>query len=227
MSTPEPKPKKETTRKPRKEKDPDAPKHPSSGYVLYCSSIRKELMQENPDLTFADIGKVMGERYKALTDEEKRPFLEQAKELREKYNVAHAEYEARKKTQEAERPSFPHSGAAVGGLFLDADVTPRVREGLWHLQKAWEMLGPVFSPAWDNLAPKPATTTKRKTPASEPPSHDASLKEETEVPKKKVQIVVLIIVTLTLLRAADLREVEVQERQAHDCLHDFPGQDLR
>jgi hypothetical protein len=146
-------------RKPRKEKDPDAPKHPCSAYVLFCSSIRKSLMQENPDLTFSDVGKMMGERYKALTDEEKAPFLEQAKEMREQYNVAHAEYEARKKALEPEKPSF-QSSPPVGGLFLDPDVTPRVREGLWHLQKAWELLGPVFSPAWDNLATSGAPKRK-------------------------------------------------------------------
>ena len=45
-----------------------------SGYMLFCKETRPIIMKENPDLAFGAVGKELGKRWKALSDEEKEAY---------------------------------------------------------------------------------------------------------------------------------------------------------
>ncbi len=76
----------ETTRRGRRAtkepRDPNLPKRPKNAYMLFTDSIREEvtaeLVQEAPDgkIRVSDVAKVCGERWKAMPETEKQPFVE-------------------------------------------------------------------------------------------------------------------------------------------------------
>jgi hypothetical protein len=63
--------KQEQEREPVKRKDPNAPKHPPSSYLLYMLSIKDDVEKENPDSSFADKSKIYGANWKKLPEQEK------------------------------------------------------------------------------------------------------------------------------------------------------------
>lgn len=45
-----------------------------SGYMLFCKEQRPIVKKEMPDLTFGQIGKELGKRWKALSEKEKEGY---------------------------------------------------------------------------------------------------------------------------------------------------------
>jgi len=86
-------------KKKRKKKDPNAPKAPLTPYFSFANDVRDTVRKENPEAKFADIGKLIGERWKKLSDEAKKPYLAKSEKEKEKYKVA---MEAYRKTKPPE-----------------------------------------------------------------------------------------------------------------------------
>ena len=53
-------------------------------FALFTQEHREKLMQEQKDLSFADVGRTLGEMWHKLTDVEKEDYRTRAKELTEK-----------------------------------------------------------------------------------------------------------------------------------------------
>ncbi|KAI9873594.1 MAG: hypothetical protein M1830_010815 [Pleopsidium flavum] len=70
--------------------DENAPERPPSAYVLFSNKIREGLKDHH--LSFTDIAKRVGERWQALSPDEKGPFETQAAAAKEKYNTELARY---------------------------------------------------------------------------------------------------------------------------------------
>ena len=75
-------------KKPKKKKHPDAPKHPRCAYLFFVAENRELLKKKNPQLTFTEIAKMLGEMWKNMTPEEKSRFEIMAEEDKEKYRKA-------------------------------------------------------------------------------------------------------------------------------------------
>lgn len=86
MSTAE---KRKTT---RKKKDPNAPKRSLSAYMFFANDNRDIVRAENPGITFGQVGKLLGEKWKELTDEDKVPYQTKADADKKRYEVDKAEY---------------------------------------------------------------------------------------------------------------------------------------
>lgn len=83
----EPKPKK--TKKEKKAKDPNAPKRPPTAFFLFMDEFRKTHKEANPECkSVATVAKEGGEKWKSMTDEEKKVYVERAKELKADYEKA-------------------------------------------------------------------------------------------------------------------------------------------
>ena len=50
------------------------PKRAPNAYMMFCKKTRPEIIKENPDITFTDTGKKLGEMWRALTDDEKKKY---------------------------------------------------------------------------------------------------------------------------------------------------------
>lgn len=56
--------------------------------------------QDNPELKFGAITKVVSEKWKALSDDEKAPYLEKAAKDKERYEAELKKYKATKSDEE-------------------------------------------------------------------------------------------------------------------------------
>eukprot|EP00270_Netrium_digitus_P014912 TRINITY_DN5150_c0_g1_i6.p1 TRINITY_DN5150_c0_g1~~TRINITY_DN5150_c0_g1_i6.p1 ORF type:complete len:701 (+),score=261.43 TRINITY_DN5150_c0_g1_i6:184-2286(+) len=72
-------------KKKRRKKDPNAPKRALSGFMYFSVEERERLKKESPNMSFVDVGKATGERWKTLSAEEKRPYEEKAKVDKARY----------------------------------------------------------------------------------------------------------------------------------------------
>ncbi|PKI63957.1 high mobility group B protein 7-like [Punica granatum] len=88
--TSEPKSKKaKIERKVKKGKDPNMPKRPPTAFFLFMDDFRKAYKEENPDSKgVKEVAKQGGEKWKSMTDEEKKPYLDKAAELKAEYEKA-------------------------------------------------------------------------------------------------------------------------------------------
>ncbi|XP_065057793.1 FACT complex subunit SSRP1-like isoform X1 [Rhopilema esculentum] len=88
------KPRKET-KSGKKKKDPNAPKKPMSGYMIWLNENRENIKKEYPGISITDLSKKAGEKWKELGD--KTEWDEKAKKAKEKYQKDLAAYNAQKK----------------------------------------------------------------------------------------------------------------------------------
>ncbi|KAH8426940.1 Non-histone chromosomal protein 6 [Aspergillus melleus] len=92
-------PKEKTTRKTkprveRKKKDPNAPKRGLSAYMFFANENREKVREENPGITFGQVGKMLGEKWKALNDKDRGPYEEKAAADKKRYEDEKASYNA-------------------------------------------------------------------------------------------------------------------------------------
>jgi len=78
----------------KRKKDPNAPKRGLSAYMFFANENRDKVHKENPGIKFGEVGKLLGERWKSLTDKEKIPFETKAKADKERYESEKARYNA-------------------------------------------------------------------------------------------------------------------------------------
>ena len=93
--------KKTAGKKPAKKKvkkDPNAPKKGLSTYMLFCKDMRSILKEESPELTFGELGKLLGQKYKELSAEEKAKYDVLAAADKVRYERENKVYESKKST---------------------------------------------------------------------------------------------------------------------------------
>ena len=76
--------------KPKSKKDPTKPKQGLSAYIMFTSDIREQTKKENPDKPMTELSKIMGAKWKALTEEQKAPYVTKsdADKVRAKAEIA-------------------------------------------------------------------------------------------------------------------------------------------
>ena len=99
---------------PHSEDDDDKVKRPMNAFMVWSRKMRKKIADENPKMHNSEISKRLGTQWKALTDDEKRPYIDEAKKLREAHMKKHPNYKykpKRKKPQPIRRfpIEMPHS----------------------------------------------------------------------------------------------------------------------
>mmetsp|Transcript_2785 Transcript_2785/g.4095 ORF Transcript_2785/g.4095 Transcript_2785/m.4095 type:complete len:94 (-) Transcript_2785:113-394(-) len=69
----------------KKRKDPNAPKKNRNAYSFFFEITRPEIVKEDPDTPFGQIGKIAGERWRALDDSEKKTYQKMAADDKKRY----------------------------------------------------------------------------------------------------------------------------------------------
>ena len=84
-------------------RDPDMPKRPKSAYFLWADTARDEMRDaileedgEDAKVSASEVAKLLGARWKEMSDAEKAPFQEQANTLSSEWKEAMAAYRAEK-----------------------------------------------------------------------------------------------------------------------------------
>ncbi|XVF67052.1 hypothetical protein PTKIN_Ptkin10aG0090100 [Pterospermum kingtungense] len=82
----EPNPKK---KKLKKGKDPNAPKRPPTAFFLFMDDFRKSYKEANPDAKgVTGVAKEGGAKWKSMSEEEKKAYVDKAAELKAEYEKA-------------------------------------------------------------------------------------------------------------------------------------------
>jgi len=73
--------------------DPNGPKRPNTSFFCFSNEVRGSIMKNNPDNTMAETCKIIGERWKKLSDAQKAKYEKMAADERSKYETVFAKYQ--------------------------------------------------------------------------------------------------------------------------------------
>jgi hypothetical protein len=79
-------------KKAKKVKDPNAPKRNLSAYFFFMNDQRPKVVKANPDLKVTEVGKKLGELWRAMSDSEKAPYNKKADADKVRYEKQKAAY---------------------------------------------------------------------------------------------------------------------------------------
>jgi HMG (high mobility group) box len=99
-------PKKRNKRGP---KDPSQPKRASGAYVFFTNDMRPKVLTEFPGIKFVELGKVLGERWRALTPEEKKRYEDMATDDKVRFQTEMLHYTANQPVPPAPPGSVEHA----------------------------------------------------------------------------------------------------------------------
>jgi len=86
----------------KKKKDPLAPKRGLSAYMFFANEQRENVREENPGITFGQVGKMLGERWKALNEKQKEPYEAKAVADKARYENEKEKYNAEPEEEASE-----------------------------------------------------------------------------------------------------------------------------
>ena len=78
----------------KKVKDPNAPKKGMSAFMLFSNDQRTAIKTKNPEATFGEIGRKVGEAWKALTDKQRSVYTKKAETDKKRYETELSTYTA-------------------------------------------------------------------------------------------------------------------------------------
>ena len=81
-------------------KDPNAPKRAMSAYMMFVLDKRQEIKRQNPNASFGEIGKMVADRWMAMTEEVGGASRRQSEEDKARYLKEKQEYDARQDDEE-------------------------------------------------------------------------------------------------------------------------------
>jgi len=87
-------------KKGKAKKDPNAPKRGQSSFMVFSNAVRSKVKEENPEASFGQLGKLIGEKFKALSSEERAKYDALAKKDKQRYEKEMTAYQAKKKGDE-------------------------------------------------------------------------------------------------------------------------------
>lgn len=103
-------------------KDPAAPKRASGAYVFFTNEMRPKVLVEYPGIKFVELGKVLGERWRALTPQQKKRYENMAAEDKVRFQMQMQQYTANQAAAAAP-PQPPAEPAPAAYHYADPTQT--------------------------------------------------------------------------------------------------------
>ena len=76
----------------KKHKDPNAPKRPKTGFLIFCDEFRGKVKENQPDLQMCDVMKELGKIWGSYTEDHKETYNQRYRDSRNDYEEQLEEY---------------------------------------------------------------------------------------------------------------------------------------
>ena len=132
----------------RAKKNPLAPKRPMSAFLKYSKTRRREVKEDNPDMSNTDISRLLGEMWRNASPEERRPYREQEEKERAVYKAEIAKWRADQARIEQERalsmPATYSASSATTEARLDARTNDIAHQHYHHNHHQQQQQHPAY-----------------------------------------------------------------------------------
>lgn len=117
-------------------RSPDHVKRPMNAFMVWSKQRRKELAQENPRMHNSELSKRLGAEWKALNESDKRPYIDEAKKIREQHMIDHPgyRYRPRRKPKNIFKKVPMTSGYSLGAPSTVSSTNPGMLGAAAHAQ---------------------------------------------------------------------------------------------
>lgn len=109
-------------------RDANKPKRPGTAFMLFMGDFRKEMAGKEPEGGVAALAKLGGERWRGMSEEDKRPYVERQNEEKMKYEQNMEEYRRKQQTAESQAAKLQQQQQAAAAAAQADDQGGGTRE---------------------------------------------------------------------------------------------------
>ena len=116
-----------------------APKRAMSPFLFFSNEKRGLVQSENPDMKITEVSAKLGEMWRLMSDEEKKPYVERSRIDRDRYRSQQNEFKGK----------LPHTELGKNTTSISAPIPSVVASSQWNIPVADNTTNNVYSRVYD------------------------------------------------------------------------------